>query len=237
MSPSMTMRHRIVCQLAFAGALWAAMAIPDASLAAEDVLRIEAESGEQSVADALQNDVRHWMSLEPDGVWRLAAENNRCGVNAVYLLLRAQGHSVDYEELVDSFAVPESGASLLDLTTLLERSGYAAIPAKLSRSDALSLGSPFIAHWEGGPSAISGHYVLVLHCNEAALHVIDGTTARRYTISWPDFSRNWTGYAIIPDDTLQRMSLMVAALIVVLLACLYAISRRWKEKGVVDDCP
>lgn len=131
--------------------------------------------------------------LSPPSVWRT---QNKCGVNCTYIVAKLNSCNISYNTIEDSLPVRHNGSSLLDIKHLLEEKG---LECSAIKTDPVHLGQcepPIIVHWEED-SATSGHFVVITFIGRGWLEYIDGTTAALSVISLADFSKKWTGYAML----------------------------------------
>jgi len=140
----------------------------------------------------------------PGAGWRL--DQQLCGVNSTYVMLKLNGRPVTYDELKASLPVGADGTSLRAMRDALTAWGQ---PARVVRGNVGQLPSirfPVIAHLERDEPAefaVSrrGHYVVLLGLDAIdGVRFIDGTSGRMQTQPVATFFRQWSGYLIEPDE-------------------------------------
>lgn len=131
-------------------------------------------------------------------VWRDAS---RCGINSLYLLLRAHSVSVDYDEVLARCPPRlEAGVSLADIQNTATDYGFPTVVVKLNEKSLVNV-LPAIVHLESdlskqGSLLERGHFSLATEINAEQVRLIDGTSGVAHSLSRTDFLRRWTGYAI-----------------------------------------
>jgi len=126
--------------------------------------------------------------------WR---NDNACGVNCLYVLLRTRDIEVQYGRLMESLLNGDRQTSLLDLKLAASRAGLPCHIRQASPAQLQQLGGPVICHWEN-PMSGRGHFVLVLKSGDDGLLTMDGTSCLLRRVDWTTFRKNWTGYVITP---------------------------------------
>jgi ABC-type bacteriocin/lantibiotic exporter with double-glycine peptidase domain len=141
-----------------------------------------------------ESSVPSWCELEQPSQ-RPAA----CGVNALYVLLRANGILVDHQELLDECAVdPVKGMSLGELSRIATRYGLAVQMLKSDPDHLADLAVPFIAHLDANET--TGHFVVVTRVGNGSVSVIDGINGNYDDYRLGAFERSWTGFALTASD-------------------------------------
>jgi hypothetical protein len=127
-------------------------------------------------------------------IWRTT---RNCGVNCLYVLLRTNGKSVDYEDLMNDLHARCSGEqnSLTDLRHAARDRGLRCQLGKTTLEGLKSLPKPVIAHTEKA-TPDSGHFVLVVNVGPETVEIMDGTTGSITAVSQRDFEQSWTGYVL-----------------------------------------
>ena len=136
-------------------------------------------------------DVPAWCRLEQPSQRPVA-----CGVNALYVLLRANRVDVDHQRLLSECAVdPVYGTSLTDLSTVARQYGLAVQMLRSDPDHIAELPLPFIAHLEANET--TGHYVVVTRIGENSVSVIDGINGKYDDFRLGSFERAWSGYVLV----------------------------------------
>ncbi|MFN8740444.1 MAG: cysteine peptidase family C39 domain-containing protein [Pirellula sp.] len=130
-------------------------------------------------------------------IWR---SERACAANCAYLLLKMHGRECDYSD-VEKRLVKENLSNAHDIKLVLQEHGlettiFRTDMDRLSRAD-----FPVIAHVEQSSalSETSGHFVLLIGFGDDMVEYYDGTTVERYRIRKSEFSKNWTGIAIVAN--------------------------------------
>ena len=130
-------------------------------------------------------------------IWR---SERACAANCAYLLLKMHGRECDYTD-VEKRLVKENLSNAYDIKLVLQEHGlettiFRTDIDRLSRAD-----FPLIAHVEQSSalSEISGHFVLLVGIGDEMVEYYDGTTVERFRIRKSEFSKNWTGIAIVAN--------------------------------------
>jgi hypothetical protein len=126
-----------------------------------------------------------------------------CGPNALYMLLRAHGRSVLAECFFSEVEPGDHGLSLAELRDASKNYGLPAEARRCTyrelidgcRLPLVALLRPAIGIDHRGP----GHYVLVVNADSEGVTLIDGTTAEQTYCVRDRFSRDWTGYVVMPE--------------------------------------
>lgn len=167
--------------------------------------------------------------LDNSIVWRA---ERVCGVNCIYLMLRANDKQVDYPMLQRRLLKHDLN-SLTDLKRAAEGGGLFTNIARTDPVGLLRLTKPLIAHLEvvsvrGEPSA---HFVLVTNTDRERVSYIDGTTAEPLTVSWKEFARDWSGNILISAQPRYRRFWPYAAMAALGLGAAFAVEKL-KHKSV-----
>src|SRR5262249_5714642 len=92
--------------------------------------------------------------------WR---QPKRCGVNALYVMLKAHGHDIDYARLSEATVVGERGASLAALCRAAESVGVRTLIQRGRPGDICGANFPILVHWDAysGDKEEAGHYLVL----------------------------------------------------------------------------
>lgn len=126
--------------------------------------------------------------------WR---NDNACGVNCVYVLMRLNNLKIGYDALSDRLLGGERETSLLDLQKV---SGDYGLQYETGRSTPEGLQSAkgaVICHTEN-PMTGKGHFVLVLRADKEGVVAMDGTTCVLRRFDWSTFRSTWSGFVLFP---------------------------------------
>ncbi|MEI8380154.1 MAG: cysteine peptidase family C39 domain-containing protein [Planctomycetota bacterium] len=139
---------------------------------------------------------------EPDS-WR---DSRRCGVNVVYSLLRLEGFKVPYEAVLKSVEITDRGTTIQKVSQTLTRFGMTTSIVKANPDELIGMPFPCIAHVEiQTPNTFSyadrGHFVVLLQCSNNSVLYLDGTTGIIQEITFDEFTRMWTGYLVIRENS------------------------------------
>jgi ABC-type bacteriocin/lantibiotic exporter with double-glycine peptidase domain len=114
------------------------------------------------------------------------------------------GYTGDYASFRALAPKPREGETLASLADLANRAGYAYRPAQLTRSELSQMRSPVIIH-EESEGIGRGTFSILLGHRTQDVFLVDGTSLRIRSVPGEDFLRNWTGYALIPDERLRPL--------------------------------
>lgn len=126
-------------------------------------------------------------------IWRTV---NRCPINSLYIVLRMHGRPVDYRQLEQDIPISERGSSLVHLRDSANRYGLNALIVRETPNELPHYDLPVIAHWEEEKES-TGHYVVVTAATDTWVEYIDGGTAMINVMPMNEFSKRWTGYAVV----------------------------------------
>jgi Peptidase C39 family len=136
-------------------------------------------------------------SGSPDAkIWRTTA--NKCGINAIFLLMRLNHKAVSYEGLERGVPVSTEGTSLADLHRYTRSLGLATRIVKTTPEKLGRYALPAIAHQEE-ELGNTGHYVIITGLGPDRVELIDGTSAILMTQPMSEFRKRWTGYLLVVD--------------------------------------
>lgn len=131
-------------------------------------------------------------------------QGNRCGPNALYILLRLLHKSVSYEELLAKLPTGEAGCSLEDLQRVGTEYGVRLDLRQLTPEELQTAPKPLIIHVRT-PTASdgktpTGHFTVVTG-NEPGEYLlgVDTSNAQPTTFSPQYLARNFSGSVLVPD--------------------------------------
>ncbi len=149
--------------------------------------------------------------------WREPAS---CGIGSSYMLLKAKGREVSYQEVEAAVGVDADGSGGLAGSSLaaIERGcrqlGVEVTVLNLAPAELSQVQFPAIAHLTGATrrarqtrSAVIGHYVLILNVTDHNVWFIDPSVGYSQQSPRGDFLRAWSGYLIVPEDQIPRPSI------------------------------
>jgi hypothetical protein len=158
--------------------------------------------------------------------WRVAY---RCGPNALYVYLRLRGHAVAYDDVLNSLPIGEYGTTLADLQRVAGEHGVRSAVIRATPETLASL-LPAVVHTEE-KSRVTGHYSVVVGMSKDEVVMIDGTTASTTVVPLSEFTKDWSGYALVPDrgfpPWIRSIGEIVAA-VVLGGAAYFGILRLWR---------
>jgi predicted double-glycine peptidase len=165
-------------------------------------------------------------------IWRVT---RNCGVNCLYVLLRVNGRSVVYKDLMNDLHARSSGFqnSMTDLLHTARDWGLQCQLGKTTIDSLESLPKPVIAHVEKG-SPETGHFVLVMKIGPEGIEVMDGTTGSLITLTTREFAQGWTGYILyIPRPWYARIPLWSYCMLAVAMGggISAAMHQLWRSKN------
>lgn len=145
---------------------------------------------------------------------------NKCGVNAVYILLRVCDVNVALQSIESEIAMTRAGASVAELARVCSTAGLPVAALRIDRKQIRRVRPPYIAHLNrptGGQE--SGHYVVVVSCRRDAVSAIDGTTGERVSWTPAAFQRTWTGIVVAPRPGMHTLGGVNGARLGMVLIC------------------
>lgn len=167
--------------------LWSGLAV---------VLGLTAGARCQSPTTEKQDSKSRVASTETD-LWR---EGRRCGVNCVYIYLKANGLGVRFRELLESTPIGSKGSSIRDLCEGAKAVGYKLEAYKCPVRMLSVLKPPILVHMDQATGDVesTGHYVLVngIDDKKGRVEVFDGGLAQAGTMSLEQFRRRWSGVVV-----------------------------------------
>lgn len=151
---------------------------------------------------ALMSDVSEEI-LAGNAAWR---GPGRCGVNALYVLLRASPAgrnqpAPSYRAFASGVAFTEQGSSLKELQEGARASGFDCEMRKVEPSQIWRLPMPVLAHLETVDQGGAGHFVVFYDVRPQFQHVwfIDGATGQVTNADRKVMERMVTGYVLLPQ--------------------------------------
>ncbi|NQE33371.1 peptidase domain-containing ABC transporter [Microcoleus asticus] len=136
---------------------------------------------------------RRWLSSGHPFIQQQSAAD--CGATCLAMISEYWGKKFSLNYLRELAEIGRSGASLKSLAKAAERMGFQTRPVRASLTP-LRNQNPWIAHWQGN------HYVAVYRFKNQQVLVADPAAGKRW-MSIKAFSENWTGYALLLDQTAE----------------------------------
>ncbi len=132
-----------------------------------------------------------------------------CGTEALAHILKKAGRKTEALKIRDIRPSTLKGHSVKDLKAIAERYGYSVNALKLSTADLQDIPLPAIVQIEGKSKGDRGHYWVLEEFDNGELTLFDSQSGRRFSQSVDNFSREWSGNAIVfsNDKTLPGVSL------------------------------
>jgi ABC-type bacteriocin/lantibiotic exporter with double-glycine peptidase domain len=146
-------------------------------------------------------------SLKFNAAWQ---QPNRCGPNALYVLLRLKGIAASYDEVLGHFRIDDRrGVSLADLSRVADNFKLRHRIIKVSDAEITKLTPPFIVHEiirlqsQGAPEE-EGHFFVLNKFDtnsksELNFNIIDGVSGYYEQISAERVARSFSGYVLLPE--------------------------------------
>ena len=141
---------------------------------------------------------RHLLDWVHHYPWIEQQSSSDCGAACLSMIARYWGKRFPMHALRERANVGVSGASLKGLANAAEGLGFHARPVRASFGRMVTQKNPWIAHWEGN------HFVVVYATQQSHVTIADPAMGVK-TVSHQEFSRRWTGYALLLDST-ERLS-------------------------------
>lgn len=163
-----------------------------------------------------------------DGAPGEQPDPRNCGPNALYAFLRLHQVEVGRQEVRARLPVGDRGCSLYEMQQCAASLGFdtevvQATPATLPR-----LRLPAIVHTELAPN--QGHYLVLVHLHDPRYpRFIDGTTGDMINWSTGDFSRVWSGYALVARRPAAMPWLVPTAAGVAAALGILVLARAWRR--------
>jgi RHS repeat-associated protein len=140
----------------------------------------------------------HWIQrLSRYKVKKLALLN--CGPQALAYLLKKNGRTEEARKVIGSLPEDIQGHNLKALSDMASSYGFKYAAVKLSSSDLIKLPLPAIMH-VSGKSSSGGHYWILERVAGDKLELIDPQSHHRFRQSLDEFSKEWSGYALVIAD-------------------------------------
>ncbi|MEQ8856531.1 cysteine peptidase family C39 domain-containing protein [Gimesia sp.] len=156
------------------------------------------------------------VSNDSEIVWR---SERVCGINSLYFLLVLTNHEADYLDMQRSL-LKEELVSLDDIKRTAELYGLPVRIALCTPNDLKAMQDPVIAHFDtvNFSGSRSGHFVVIYDTDDKGVKYLDGTTGELMFVTWRNFERSWSGYAVFPikshqfDKSLSVFSFLCGAM-------------------------
>jgi len=134
--------------------------------------------------------------------WR---NDNACGVNCVYVLMKLHNLDVGYDALFHRLLDGGKETSLLDLQRVVNAYGLKYEGGRSTPEGLQKARKAVVCHTEN-PITGKGHFILVLRADAEGVVAMDGTTCvlRRY--DWSTFRSTWSGYVLFPRESRSRLT-------------------------------
>lgn len=122
-----------------------------------------------------------------------------CGPNAVYMLLKLEGHDVRFSDIMDNTTVGVEGVSVMSVKKDLEKHGVPSEIVRCQPTDLPRISTPYIMYTypPKSPDDI-GHFVIVVAVNDETLRVLDATSGIEKTYYLRKINNIWDGILIVP---------------------------------------
>lgn len=133
---------------------------------------------------------------DEERIWRVA---NQCAVNALYVMVRLHGRDARYEDLEATLPVSLQGNSLSEIRDCAARFDLKTRIVQRTPEDLRQLPLPVLVHFEE-EKAVTGHYVVVTAVGPERVEHIDGTTGIIRVLPLHEFSKEWSGYALVVEE-------------------------------------
>ena len=137
---------------------------------------------------------RHLLDWVHQYPWIEQQSSSDCGVACLSMLARYWGKRFPIHVLRERANVGVSGASLKGLASAAESLGFHARPVRASLGRMIDQTNPWIAHLDGN------HFVVVYIIQGTQVTIADPAMGLK-TLPRQEFSRRWTGYALLLDPT------------------------------------
>jgi hypothetical protein len=156
----------------------------------------------------------------------LRRKQTACGINALYLFLRAHGRPVSYQQVDRLVQEGERGANLRQLSDVATALGLATRVRRCSMADLERSRFPVIAHLKEGinpqkmpddpevPADPVGYFVLVSGMNDQVVRIIDGNLGDAREWMRVKFPLYWSGYVLELVTSGMAWELWAAALLI-----------------------
>jgi hypothetical protein len=160
---------------------------------------------------------RSWAS-GPEDDWRTAGQD---GVNVAALFARLNDLRVPFREVREAVAKGEGPVTLARLSAALKSLGCRAVLIRTDPDEIRTLPLPLIVHLED-PYTGGGRFCLVISWVDHTVELIDGGPVTHSQLSEEDFSRLWTGYAIVPTPSIpywKKAAIFTLSILLLMVLC------------------
>ncbi|MBI5117924.1 hypothetical protein HZA56_15725 [Candidatus Poribacteria bacterium] len=132
-----------------------------------------------------------------------------CGTQALAYVLEKEGRENDARDLLELKPETLQGQSIRDLSDIASKYGHEFAAIRIPPSDAAAghstlwhkkLPLPAIVHISGRNEGNSGHYWILEKVEGEDLNLFDPQSGRRFSQSPEEFSREWSGIALVFSD-------------------------------------
>src|SRR5205807_5686605 len=119
----------------------------------------------------------------------------------LYLQLRFLGYTGRYDQVIAASAGEHEQVSLGGLANVARRLGFPMVPIKTTTAELAKLPSPAVVLSEESGTG-TGRFHLLLGFSSSTAHFVDGTyiTRNHVEMTIDQFKREWTGFALIPQE-------------------------------------
>jgi len=163
-------------------------------------------------------------------------KGEKCGPNALFLLLRFCGIKAIYEDVLSKVPLTKKGASLDSLVIAARSYGLQCDARKLSPDDLKRIDFPVIIHvaaWASPSTPEQKDHYLVLtgRLTDGKYRSVDPTSGTAPILSDDFMARNFTGYSIVVKPRMRFSATLVLALVlgIVMNICLSMADRLRKD--------
>ncbi len=165
----------------------------------KEAIRLFAELKKESPDWKHRTYAAHWIqTISQYKTNELALMN--CGTQALAQLLRKDGREVEAIELMEMIPDSLKGYSIKDIKSIAERYKYNAEGLKLSAADLKDIPLPAIVQISAKNEGNKGHYWVLEKIENDELMLFDPQSGDRYHQSPEEFSREWSGNALVFSD-------------------------------------
>lgn len=161
--------------------------------------------------------------------WRIP---KNCGPNSLYAYLKLHGCDGSMRQILNLATPDEKGTSM---QTLCDAANQLGVPSKIVEMPRLEAGNikmPVIAHLSG---TRLGHFVVVLRVNADRIVTADLVNCTIQEESISAFKRNWSGFLLVPKQTvlgIENILLATAGALCLCVGICFHWSRRQSPKKV-----
>jgi len=126
-------------------------------------------------------------------------------VNASYIILRLEGHNVDYVDVLNNIGTPSPGLSMSDVVLELQKFGLYGTIRKVTPKDLMQLPLPVMTIMEN-PETGDRHFALICGGNGEVIYLVDAGVAVWQPISIDKFRTRWSGIVYVPgSSTIEKV--------------------------------